>query len=214
MPRVADERLEARIVQAAQRLWRQRGARGLTLRSVARVAGTTTTTVYKRFHNKHALMLALAQRVHKQLTARTASAPTIEQGYRRFLRFAETHPHEYNLLWGPAWSEVLGPGRPRPIRAWLLAKFAARFGGQAEDYIRAYYALFLLVHGTANLLSAARDRRSKAEMRDNCLAICDALIANIEVFKTRPARRSRKLSRRAPVGTVPRSRLLSRRSKS
>jgi AcrR family transcriptional regulator len=194
MPRVADVHLEARIAKAAQRLWRQRGAHGLTLRSVARAAGTTTTTVYKRFPNKDALLVALAELVQRKITARTISAPSIEEGYRQFLRFAETHPHEYGLLWGPAWSEVLGPGRPRPIRGWLLEKFAARFGGRPEDYIRAYYALFLLVHGTANLLSVARDRRSKAEMRDNCLAICDALVANIKVLKT-PSTRRRKSAR-------------------
>lgn len=191
MPRVADEHLEARIAQAAQRLWRLRGAKGLTLRSVAREAETTTTTVYKRFRNKEALLLALAELVQAKITATTTSATTIEDAYRRFLRFAEEHPHEYKLLWGPAWSEVLGPGRPRPIKAWLLEQFAARFGGQAEEYIRAYYALFLLVHGTANLLSVARSRQAKAEMRDNCLAICDALVASIEVLKLPPAQRKK-----------------------
>jgi AcrR family transcriptional regulator len=191
MPRVADQHLEARIAQAAQRLWRLRGAKGLTLRSVAREAETTTTTVYKRFRNKDALLLALAELVQAKITAATTSAATIEDAYRRFLRFAEEHPHEYKLLWGPAWSEVLGPGRPRPIKAWLLEQFAARFGGQAEEYIRAYYALFLLVHGTANLLSVARSRQAKAEMRDNCLAICDALVASIEVLKLPPAQRKK-----------------------
>jgi AcrR family transcriptional regulator len=188
MPRVADRHLEARIAQAAQRLWRLRGAKGLTLRSVARAAGTTTTTVYKRFHNKDALLLALAELAQAKITAVTTSAATIEDAYRRFLCFAEEHPHEYKLLWGSAWSEVLGPRRPRPIKAWLLDRFAARFGGQAEDYIRAYYALFLLVHGTANLLIVARNRRAKIEMRDNCLAICDALVASIEVLKMPPVR--------------------------
>ncbi|HKD79742.1 MAG TPA: TetR family transcriptional regulator [Candidatus Angelobacter sp.] len=188
MPRVADQLLEAKIAQAAHRLWRVRGAKGLTLRSVARAAGTTTTTVYKRFHNKDALLLALAELVQTKITAVTTSAATIEEAYRRFLRFAEEHPHEYKLLWGPAWSDVLGPGRPRPIKAWLLDKFAARFGGQAAEYIRAYYALFLLIHGTANLLSVSRSRRAKAEMRSNCLAICDALVGDIGVLKLASAR--------------------------
>ncbi len=194
MPRVADQHLEARIAQAAQRLWQRHGAQGLTLRSVARAAKTTTTTVYKRFRNKEALLLALAELVQAKITAITTSAPTIEDAYRRFLRFAEEHPHEYKLLWGPAWSEVLKPGRPRPIKAWLLEQFAARFGGQADEYIRAYYALFLLVHGTANLLSVARDRSAKAEMRDNCLAICDALVASIEVLKVPATPRRRRRS--------------------
>jgi AcrR family transcriptional regulator len=183
MPRLADEHLEARIVKAAHRLWRTHGAKNLTLRSVARAAGTTTTTVYKRFRNKEALLLALAEMVQARITARTTSAATIEDCYRRFLQFADEHPHENQLLWGPAWAELLGPERPRPIKAWLLEQFAARFGGEPKDYVLNYYALFLLVHGTANLLIVTRDRRMKAEMVDSCLAICDALVANVGVLK-------------------------------
>jgi AcrR family transcriptional regulator len=183
MPRMADEHLEARIVQAARKLWQSHGAKSLTLRSVARVAGTTTTTVYKRFRNKEALLLALAEMVQARITARIISAATIEESYRRFLEFADKHPHEYQLLWGPAWAELLGPERPRPIKVWLLEKFVARFGGRPRDYVLSYYALFLLVHGTANLLIVTRDRRMKAEMVDSCLAICDALVANIGVLK-------------------------------
>jgi AcrR family transcriptional regulator len=185
MPRLADEHLEARIVRAARRLWQTHGAKSLTLRSVARAAATTTTTVYKRFRNKEALLLALAELVQARITARTTSASTIEDSYRRFLQVADRHPHEYQLLWGPAWAELLGPERPRPIKAWLLEQFAARFGGKPRDYALNYYALFLLVHGTANLLIVTRDRRMKAEMVNSCLAVCDALVANIEVL-TRP----------------------------
>lgn len=185
MPRIADEHLEERILKAALRLWRGHGAKSLTLRSTARAAGTTTTTVYKRFRNKQALLVALAEQVQARITSETTSVPAIEESYRRFLRFADKHPHEYQLLWGPAWTEVLGPGRPRPIKAWLLEKFASRFGGRPEDYVQAYYALFLLVHGTANLLGVARTSHAKAEMRNNCLAICDALVANIHILKAR-----------------------------
>jgi AcrR family transcriptional regulator len=191
MPRLADEHLETRIIQAARKLWQTHGAKSLTLRSVARAAGTTTTTVYKRFRNKDALLLALAELVQARITARATSAPTIEDSYRRFLKFADEHPHEYQLLWGPHWAELLGPERPRPIKAWLLEKFAARFGGKPKDYVLSYYALFLLVHGTANLLIVTRDRRMKAEMMNSCLAICDALVANIKVLKNPPAAQTR-----------------------
>src|SRR5258708_10803781 len=152
MPRMADEHLEERILKAALRLWRVHEARSLSRRSPTRAAGTTTTTVYKRLRNKEALLVALAERVQTKITIETTSVPTIEKSYRQFLRFAEKHPHEYQLLWGPAWTEILRPGRPRPIKAWLLEKFASRFGGPPEDYVRAYYALFLLLHGTTNLL--------------------------------------------------------------
>src|ERR1700704_4862535 len=179
MPRIADQQLETRILKAARSLWQAHGAKSVTLRSVARAAGTTTTTVYKRFRNKQALLLALAELVQQEITVRTISAATIEDSYRRFLQFADQHPHEYQLLWGPSWAELLGPERPRPIKDWLLDKFAARFGGQPKDYVLNYYALFLLVHGTANLLIVTRDRNAKAEIVESCLGICDALVANI-----------------------------------
>ncbi len=183
MPRIADKNLEERILAAAQRLWHERGEKGLTLRAVAVVAGTTTTTVYKRFHDKDALLLALALRVQSKLTAESTSADTIEECYRRFLRFAERHPQEYRLLWGPVWTEVYSPGRPRPIRAWLLEKFAERFGGRPEKYERAYYALFLLVHATANLVCGTPSPRRRHEMQKSCLEICDALVTNIKVLR-------------------------------
>ena len=190
MPRTADQSLEAKILKAAHRLWRLHGSKSLTLRAVAVAAGTTTTTVYKRFRNKEALLLALAELVQLRITEKTTSAPTIEESCRRFLKFADQHPHEYRLLWGPAWSELLGPGRPRPIKEWLLEKFAERFGGKPKDYALSYYALFLLVHGTASLLIVTRDRRTKTEMVDSCLAVCNALVANTEVLRRQPLTRN------------------------
>src|ERR1700704_5472056 len=99
MPPTADKNLEERIMKVAQRLWRLRGARSLTLRAVAREAGTTTPTVYKRFHNKQALQIALALRFRKQLNEQVFSATTLEEATERYVRFAEEHPNEYQLLW-------------------------------------------------------------------------------------------------------------------
>jgi len=178
---MADKHLDGRILQAAQRLWRTQGQPGLTLRSVAREAGTTTTTLYKRFRNKDALLLALAERVRGKLTARLPPRPRLRNATAGFLRFAEKHPHEYRLLWGAAWSEMYGPGRPRPIKDWLLEKFAERYGGQPQDYERAYYALFFLIHGAASLLIAGATASGKTAIRSNCLAICDALVADAGV---------------------------------
>ena len=79
MPPTADKNIEERILRAAQRLWRVRGARGLTLRAVAREAGTTTPTVYKRFRNKQALQIAIALRFRQQLNEEVFSAATMEE---------------------------------------------------------------------------------------------------------------------------------------
>lgn len=183
MPRKADPRLQKRILQSALRLWHARGDKGLTLRAVARAAGTTTTTVYKRFRNKDEIRLALAEHIRARFVAQITTASTIEETYRRYLRYAQRHPREYNLMAGPLWSQVLSPGRPRPAKIWLEKQLAERFGGLAENYEPIYYALFLLNHGTASLLTVAPAGPAKKEVEESCIAICDLLIKNIQAFR-------------------------------
>src|SRR5690349_17916901 len=123
MPRTADEGLEQRILDSAQRLWRARGDTGLTLRAVAHAAGTTTTTVYKRFRNKQQIRFALAERVQRSIAKTVSGSTSIENACRRYLRFAENHPREYQLLFGPGWTQVIGKDRPRPTKEWFQNQF-------------------------------------------------------------------------------------------
>jgi AcrR family transcriptional regulator len=183
MPRIADAKLDDRILRAAQQLWRSHGETALTIRAVARVAGTTTTTVYKRFPSKQALELALAQRVYKQMSEKVTAAKNIRQVYRRYLDFAEKHPWEYKLLFGPVWTEIIGPGRPRSVKTWLLEQSAAEFGGKPKQYEQLYQALFLAAHGAASLLTTARHSRANQEMRRNCVRVCDALVKDIRTLR-------------------------------
>jgi AcrR family transcriptional regulator len=187
MPRSADQHLQDRILEAAQRLWRARGEKGLTLRGVARQVGTTTTTVYKRFPSKDALLHALAERVHQQLIATITSSASLEEGNQRHLRFAENHPQEYKLLFGEAWTSVFAPGRARPVRDWFTSQFAARFGGQPSDYALAHLALFFATHGAASLLTEAKGQ-SRASARKISREICVKLIKNAGIFKTKSRR--------------------------
>jgi len=183
MPRTADPALNRRILRAAYNLWHARGDKGLTLRAVARAAGTTTTTVYKRFRNREEIRLALAELVREKLVAEITSAGTVEEAYRRYLRYAQKHSREYSLLAGPLWAQVLGPGRPRPAKAWLEAQLAARFGGAPADYEPFFYALFLLSHGAASLLTVASSDPAKKEIEENCISLCDQLLRNIHVLR-------------------------------
>jgi AcrR family transcriptional regulator len=181
MPPHADLRLEERILKAAQRLWRSRGERGLTLRAVARAAGTTTPTVYKRFRNKQALRVAMAERFRLQLNEYLFASKTLEDVCRRYLEFAEQHPNEYQLLLY-SWSDIFDPDYPRPGRLWLMTQFANRFGGKPEDYSHCFYALFLLSHGAATLLTLPSDDIARKEVRDNFLAISDVLIQHAQIL--------------------------------
>ncbi len=188
MPPHADKQLQERILKAAQRLWRTRGAHGLTLRAVAREAGTTTPTVYKRFQNKQAIQVALAQRFQSQLNEALFATPTIDDLNRTYLRFAEENPHEYQLLFS-TWTDIFHPEMPRPGRALLMSQLASRFGGKPEEYSRAFYALFLLTHGAATLLSVPGDKVAHNEVRENFHSICNTFFQNIELFRDKPSRK-------------------------
>ena len=184
MPPVADKHLEERILKAAQRLWRVRGEKAFTLRAVAREAGTTTPTLYKRFRNKGALQLAVAARVREELTADLLASPSMEYMHRRYLAFVEARPREYDLLrlsWGHFFPT------PRPVRSWLLAQLATRFGGEPADYTAVYEGIFLLCHGAATLLIVSPDQTILDATREICIKNCDRLLENAALFRNTPS---------------------------
>lgn len=174
--------MELRILSAAQYLWGTQGEKGLTLRAIAKKAGTTTPTVYKRFRNKEGIQIALAHHLQEILNAEMLSCSSVEQLCREYLHFVQTKPHEYRII-RDNWAHVFGPGRPRPLRAWILTQLATRFGGNTEDYSGVYYALFFLIHGAASMLTVAKDRSAQKEMSKNCVAVCDRLLQNVRRFR-------------------------------
>lgn len=180
MPPIPDKQLEERILKAAQRLWKTRGEAGLTLRAVAKEADTTTPTLYKRFRNKEALRLALANRFREELAADLLSSTSVEQVYRRHLAFAEAHPREYELL-----RLYLGHffSTPRPVRNWVMNQIAARLGGKPEQYGSVYDGIFLLCHGASTLLTVAPEESVQIATREICIRACDRLLENAAAFK-------------------------------
>jgi|SRR5262245_12079105 len=191
MPPKANVQTEGRILKAAERLWRTRGERGLTLRAVAREAGTTTPTVYKRFRNKQALQVALAEQFKQRINEECFSAATLEEVGRRYVLFAEQHPNEYRLLWN-SWTDVFHPEGPRPLRVWLLSQMANRFGGAPEDYALTFYGLFLLSHAAAMLLTVPGDEVAHEEVRENYPRIFDAVLRNPQIFRESSPRGQRR----------------------
>jgi AcrR family transcriptional regulator len=184
MPPIPDQQLEERILTAAGRLWRKYGEQGLTLRAVARAAGTTTPTVYKRFRNKEAIRLALAVRFRDDMLAAAFTSTSLDDMPRRFLAHAEENPHEYDLL-RLSWPQLFAPGRPRPGRALALAQMAERYGGAPEDYGQVADSLFLLCHGTATMLTLGGDPAAHKAMHEVCIKTCDQMIEHIEIFRRR-----------------------------
>lgn len=184
MPPLPDRHVEDRILKAAQRLWRTRGKKGLTLRAVAREAGTTTPTIYQRFRNKEALQLALALRFRDALNAELFSASSIEEAGQKYLRFAEEHPHEYELV-GISWAQFGRDDGSRPGRVWLLSQLAARFGGSPEEYAPMFYPMLFLFHGAASLLTGEGDPVVHQEIRESCMRTLANFMGNVALFRVR-----------------------------
>jgi len=176
MSRKPDADLESRILDAAYKLWSKRGEKALTMRGVAKAAGTTTPTMYQRFRDKSDLMMLLHSRALEALVSvlQPACSPAATCG--RFLDFASTHPHEYQLLTAD-WAVRLSRREPRPTFELIKKRLATQLGGEPEEHARLALALGALIHGTATMLLAEGvHEKVSRQLRSTCNEACVTLI--------------------------------------
>lgn len=152
MSRTTNPVLTEQIVAAARRLCHQRGEKGLTLRAVARAAGTTTPSVYQRFPAKTDLIAAIADQIRLEIGETVAGSSSFEEAFTRYLQFAKRHRQEYLLMASSAFGEMFQPGGRRPGLEWGQEMLVRRHGGKPEDYTGTMYAMASLMHGTANFV--------------------------------------------------------------
>jgi len=160
MPRRADPDLEGKILDAAQKLWKKGGEKALTMRTVARAAGTNTPSVYRRFRDRDDILRGLLQRIRWEIAAQMEGISSPEEGCERYLDYALRHPREYELffqkqyeLFYSARSQRAG-FKPKvlPVRDAMRQKVAEKLGGASGDHERLVMALRMAVHGAAMLL--------------------------------------------------------------
>jgi AcrR family transcriptional regulator len=165
MPREADPKLEGRILDAARKLWNRDGARTLTMRAVSKAAGTTTPTLYERFHDKRDILKALRIQAEQRLFATLRPSQSPREAWHRYLEFAMRHPGEYELLFTGLGSRSWH-SEPRPSFEMMKQSLAARSGGSPQDHADLALALWALLHGTATLLVASKtDEKLCAQLR-------------------------------------------------
>lgn len=191
MPRKPDAAVEGRIVDAAYRLWSQSGEPALTMRAVARAAGTTTPTLYQRFRDKRDLKHFLEERARQKMFEALQPAKTATEVCRNALDFISSHLNEYRLLttdWGVRYAEKV------PMRSYEYLKqtLARDLGGRPTDHGELAFQLFALVHGTA-LLRPLEDQATAGTLREACLKACSTLLQNA-------ASRNRRAQRKAKAG--------------
>ncbi len=160
MPRRADPELEDKILDAAQKLWKKGGEKALTMRTVARAAGTNTPAVYRRFRDRDDILRGLLQRIRWEIAAQLEGISSPEEGCERYLEYALSHPREYALFFQKEYELFYSARSLRagfkptvlPVRDVMRQKVAERLGGVSGDHERVVMALRMVVHGAAMLL--------------------------------------------------------------
>jgi AcrR family transcriptional regulator len=187
MPRQADPDLQERILNAAQKLWKKGAEKTLTMRAVAKAAGTNTPAVYRRFRNREDILRALLRRIQQDVSEALHPCRSPEEVCERYLDYALSHTHEYELFYTHAYqlSPAVRSGRRSPLResrpamALVEGKLAERLGGHPLQHTRLSLALWTLAHGTAMLLiSKAIPEEHAGELRTAFTAAVEALINN------------------------------------
>jgi AcrR family transcriptional regulator len=177
LPRHADPELEQRILDAASRLWGRGGTKALTMRAVARAAGTTTPTVYERYRDREDILRALRLQTRDQLFAALSRASSMAQCCERYLEFALENSHAYEVLFD-GFAKPPSLHEPWPSFNLFRQRLSERLGGSARDHTRLMLALWSLLHGTVMLIIRGRAHGAlRTQMVHSCIDTVEAVVA-------------------------------------
>jgi AcrR family transcriptional regulator len=176
VPRQPDPDLEQRILDAASRLWARGGEKTLTMRAVAKAAGTTTPTVYERYRDREDILRALRLQTRRELFAALSHTRTLRDALQCHVEFALKHSHAYEVLFdGVAQSPSLH--ERWPSFNLIRERVARRLGGTPREHTRLMLALWSLMHGAAMLIIRGRfEGALRVQTVHACLDVCDAIL--------------------------------------
>jgi len=176
VPRQPDPQLEQRILDAACRLWSRGGPKALTMRGVAKVANTTTPTIYERYHDREDILRAVRMRTRAELFAVLSATRSLPQACQRYLEFALEHAYAYEVLFD---GFALPPSvhEPWPSFNLMRTRLTERLGGDTRQHTRLMLAVWSLMHGTAMLLiRGGVSGALRTQMVHSCLDAVEAII--------------------------------------
>lgn len=180
MPRYPDPELEQHILDAAVRLWARGGEHALTIRALAHEAGTTTPTLYERYHDREAILRAVRIKGRERLFAALRTSNNLTEAARRYLRFAHQNRHAYGMLF----DSVAAPPslhEPWPTFNLFRSLLARRLGGTPREHTRLMLAIWATLHGAAQLINHGKMRGTlRAQMEHSCLDSIEDLVRNEE----------------------------------
>lgn len=194
MPRQPDPDLEKRVLKAAHALWKRAGGKALTMRAVAKAAGTNTPAVYRRFKDREDLVVGLLRSIAAEIRQQLEVGETVEDIAETYVNYALRQPHEYELFYSNvhALSPRKGTGQPRPIRetrpnfGFVEARLSLQLGGSQQDHTQLALAMWALLHGTTSLLlSKAIPEGHEEELRAASRTALKTLLDNWTLFAER-----------------------------
>jgi AcrR family transcriptional regulator len=151
VPRQPDPDLEKRILAAASRLWARGGEKSLTMRAVAKAAGTTTPTVYERYRDREDILRSLRIETRRELFGALSRTRTLRESVQRYVEFALEHSHAYEVLFDSV-GKPPSLHEPWPSFNLMRERLAQRRGGTSRENTRLMLAVWSLMHGAAILI--------------------------------------------------------------
>lgn len=186
MPRQPDPELEQRILDAACRLWSRGGEKALTMRGVAKAAGTTTPTLYERYQDRDDILRAVRTETRAELFAAVSPTRSLSQACRKYLAFAVKHRHAYEVLFD-GFAQPPSLHEPWPTFNLMRLRLAQRLGGSPRKHTRLMLSLWSLMHGTAMLLiRGGVTGPLRTQMIHACLDAVDAIVGEAVRLKSKP----------------------------
>jgi AcrR family transcriptional regulator len=182
LSRHPDPEVERRILVAASRLWARGGEKSLTMRAVAKAAGTTTPTVYERYRDRDDILKALRIKTRRELFASLSRTRTLRDAIQHYLDFALDNPHAYEVLFD-------GVGQPPSLHEpWpsfnlMRERLSRQLKGSRRQHNRLMLAIWSLMHGTAMLIIRGG---FKGILRAQAIYACMDTVENLMRAGARP----------------------------
>jgi len=176
MSRHIDPEVAERILQAARKLWHKGGEKALSMRAVAKAAGTNTPAVYRRFRNREEILRALVTYYQQEFFKVLQTCRSLQEVGQAYLDFVLGRPREYLLLNSGLIGRV---SKARPNLDYVVERTSEWLGGAPGEHTPLVLALWALAHGAAMLkISGSVQEENFPTLRQGFSQAIDILVAN------------------------------------
>lgn len=182
MPRHIDPAVEGRILDAARKLWRKGGEKSLNMREVAKLAGTNTPAVYRRYRNREEILRALVESYQREVARQIQPCRSIQEMAQKYAEYALKYPQEHQLMMSGLLARTT---ELRPNFEFALRRAAEWLGGNSNDHRHLVLAIIALIDGVVLLKNTgwAREQDRPALSAGFAKAL-DVLVQNESQFRS------------------------------